>query len=149
MKIRAYEQRDFPDLLLLGADMHSESDFAPFQFSPAHVRQLEQIVLTSSDRFCFVAETDEGIAGTFVGGVSEFFFGPDKFGFDYLLYIRPKWRGSSAAYRLMLAAMTFCRNAGAKQLRFGVSTGINPEDADRFYRKLGFRQAGLLYTRML
>jgi GNAT superfamily N-acetyltransferase len=149
MKIRAYEQRDFPDLLLLGGEMHSESDFSPFAFSPDYVRKMEEVVLSSSDRFCFVAETDEGIAGTFVGGVQEFFFGPDRYGFDFLLYVRPQWRGSSAAYRLVLAATAFCRNAGAKQLRFGVSTGINPADADRFYRKLGFVNGGALYTRML
>jgi GNAT superfamily N-acetyltransferase len=149
MRIRSYEERDYPSLLLLGAYMHYESDFAQFEFNPDRVRQLEALVLTSLNHYCFVAENDKGIIGAFVGGVAEFFFSHDKFGFDYLLYIRPEFRGSSAAYRLMLAAMTFCKNAGAKQLRFGVSTGINPEEADRFYKKLGFQQSGILYTRLL
>jgi GNAT superfamily N-acetyltransferase len=148
MKTRFYQPSDFAQLMFMGANMHMESDFSPFAFEPYHIRNLERRLLDSPDMCCIVAESDERIVGMFVGGVSEFFFGPDKYGFDLLLYVAPDYRGSSAAYRLVKAAAAFCFSRGAKQLRFGVSTGINPASTDAFYRRLGFISSGVLYTMM-
>lgn len=134
-------------LILLGADMHAESDFAAFAFRPLDLLALAEWVEMDPDHTCLVADADGEVVGFFLGGVVKFFFGPDRHGYDQAFYVAPDYRGTRVAWRLFKAMAAFCAARGAVQLRFGAATGINPQVADRFLTGMGFVPAGTLYVR--
>lgn len=148
MKILPYHPSDFPEMLGLGLAMHAESDFARFEFAVEKIERLSELLMTNPDWFGLVARTNSGeLAGAFVGGATEFFFSPERHGFDVVFYVFPKFRSSTAAVRLFATALTRFERMDVGQLRFGHATGILPEVADRLFRSFGFRQGGVLYLR--
>jgi GNAT superfamily N-acetyltransferase len=134
----------------MGARMHEESpDYTDFAFIPAKLMDLADMVLGMDSLHCVVAENHHGLTGFFVGGVEPFFFSHDLYAYDIAFYVRPECRGSSAAVRLLNHFMAWGKAKGAKQARFGAATGINPEQAHKFFTHLGFREGGVLYTTAL
>lgn len=134
-------------LILLGADMHAESDFRAFTFQPLDLLALAEWIEQDPDHTCLVASLDGEVVGFFLGGVVKFFFGPQRHGYDQAFYVAPEYRGTRVAHRLFKAMSEFCVSRGAVQLRFGCATGINPKVAERFLTGLGFEWAGTLYTK--
>lgn len=146
-RIRDYVMTDFARLLELGHAMWKASpEFSRFSFDPERLVPISEACLFNDDMHCFVAEADGQVVGFFVGGVTEFFFSQDRYAFDLALFVSPDRRGTTAAIRLVAAATEWARARGAKQLRFGAATGINPAAAERFFLGLGFKPTGALYT---
>jgi GNAT superfamily N-acetyltransferase len=145
--IRDYQQSDFAQLLAMGYEMWKAApEFRGFTFDAERLIPISEACLCNDDMHCFVAVRDGRPVGFFVGGVTEFFFSSDRYAFDLALFVSPDRRGTSAAIRLMAAATEWARARGAKQLRFGAATGIDPERTERFFGGLGFAKAGQLYT---
>lgn len=147
MKIRGYEERDFPALVALGGEMWAESDFRSVPFHVDALRRLSDMVLAGTCFFCMVAEERERIIGFFVGGVQPYFFSNALYGFDLAFYVSKDCRGSTAALRLLRAAEYVCTDMGALECRFGAATGINPEQTDSFLTKQDYRRGGVLYVK--
>ena len=147
--VREYRSTDFARLVEMGRRFHAASDFHRFAYDPHQLFMLSEMV-ESEPQFCgFVAESRGAIIGMFFGGVTAFFFSPDKYGFDLCLFVDEGARGGKAALMLVARATSWCRANGAKQLRFGAATGIAPERTDKFFRHMGFERGGVLYVQDL
>ena len=150
MIIRWMTLDDLPIAIAMGSSMHKESWFSHFDYEDSKLQELWDITETYPHMYCkFVAEHDDKIVGMFVGMCAEHYFGHDKIASDLLLYVTPEARGGTAAVRLIKAYDKWAREAGAKEIHVGVSTGVNEERTVKLYEKLGFdSKATLLRKRV-
>ena len=150
--IRAATPADLPAVLDLGEEMHRSSVYVKYSFDRRKVHDLMSSVMRGSG-VLFVAEQEfEGqkrVVGGFAGGVTEFWFGHDLVGFDYALFLLPDHRVGSIAYRLLVAFESWCKRRGAREIRLGITTGINVEATSSFYLRMGYADAGRLFTKEL
>lgn len=61
----------------------------------------------------------------------------------------PEKRSTGAGLRLMVAFRQWAENRGAFELNAGVSSGVELQRMDKFFRRLGFRFTGGNYSLML
>jgi GNAT superfamily N-acetyltransferase len=150
MKIRRLEPADLPQMLELGRMMHAESSFKAIPYSEGRVLQLGGECLKEPDRYCcVVAVEDERLIGGMIGLRGLHFFSEVPYAADLALYVIPEKRGSSAAIKLLATFIGWAESVGCKEVRCGVTTGINPDVADRLYTTAGFNRAGALYVRRI
>jgi GNAT superfamily N-acetyltransferase len=57
-------------------------------------------------------------------------------------YVRPKYRGGWAGYRLARIYRDWAKEMGVTTANFEVNSGVNNEMAEKLAYKLGFRQIG-------
>jgi GNAT superfamily N-acetyltransferase len=149
MRVRYFAKDDFDRCLELGQMMHEESDFRVHPFCPDKVVTLATLCLSSENFVCFVAETDQDIVGMFVGLAGDHYFSEAKYASDMLLYVEPRYRGSSAAIRLMSAFEDWAVEQGCHEIRVGAATGIEPERSDRFFKGIGYTPSGIQYLKAI
>jgi GNAT superfamily N-acetyltransferase len=90
----------------------------------------------------FVAESEE-IVGFICGVLHQQFFTQQKFASDMALYVEPKYRGGSVAFRLVKAFENWAKENGASHIWLGQSVGQNIDDTAKFYLRLGYSMAGV------
>lgn len=146
LAVRELEVGDTPGLIALCRAMQEESPiYQRFSFHPAKVEHWAQLCLSSPDWFCLVAHNAEGeMVGFVAAGCVELLFSEEKTVDDLALYVAPRWRGTTAAVRMVRQLLNWSVAKGARLVRMGVTTGTNPEQAARFLERFGFRQTGLL-----
>lgn len=84
-------------------------------------------------------------AGCFCGTLARLPFAPHIVGArDAILYVLPKYRGSTAALKLVKTFETWAKNRGASRIYLSQSTNIEPEKTALLYEKLGYKQVGAL-----
>ncbi len=143
MLIRNAKLTDIPRLIDLGYAIHAES-----KFSTLNSRRQRQMCIR--DSCCFVAEdTDGQLIGVFIGCVEEYFFSRSLMAHSILIYVHPKWRGSSAAVKFIHAFRKWALNRKALELCVGVASGVTIGRTDRFLRRLGFKVTGGNYSMVL
>jgi L-amino acid N-acyltransferase YncA len=142
-EIRRATPSDIPAMIDIGRAMHAESSFAPMDFD-AETLAATLHRLMADDQFALVAEDADGkTAGVMIGLISPSWFGRDWTASDLALYLTPEHRGGATAARMVKAFVIWAREAGAKQIRPGVSTG--QPGALNLYAGLGFTPVGQLF----
>ncbi len=151
--IRAREIRsdDITDLMRLGRAMHAESPvYSPYSFEPAKLEYWFDLCLRAEDWLGVVAENDAGDLIGFCGACcADMLFSYEKSVEDLCFYVSPDWRGTTAAVRLLRFMESWAQARGARNLRIGITTGTNNEQAARFFARFGFERTGLLVERAL
>lgn len=134
----------------MGQELHRESpSFRRRRFAPDKLRALAEQCLVHPDWVGLMAWVEDEPIGIFVGFIAEDWFGPDRYAADLTFWVRPQSRGSTAAYRLLLAFEKWAEDRGVEEIRVGISTGISVEQATRFYLKAGFLPRGTLLIKHL
>lgn len=152
MLIRNAKSSDISALVEFGYLIHAESKFSSLSFDPDKVRQtLERIVeAENSTHCCFVATSaDEQLIGVLIGCVEEYFFSRSLMAHSILIYVHPKWRGSSAALKFIHAFRSWATNRGALEICIGVASGVTIGRTDKFLRRLGFSVTGGNYSMVI
>lgn len=152
MLIRNATSTDISPLVQFGYLIHAESKFSTLTFDPDKVREtLESIVESSNGTHCcFVAEsTDKQLIGVFIGCVEEYFFSRSLMAHSILIYVHPKWRGSSAALKFIHAFRKWAMNRQALEICIGVASGVTIGRTDRFLKRLGFSVTGGNYSMVI
>ena len=144
--IRPATKEDIPALVALGGMLHSESSYSNLRFIPEKVAVFLQRVIDGAG-VVFVSEKDGEVNGGIAGSVMEHWFSDEKIAFDYSLFISPKYRQGIAALRLMHAFCEWAKLKGAREIRMGITTGINVDGVARLYRSMGFEDAGILFRK--
>ena len=147
--IRVATLDDIETIVSLGERLHVESSYSYLPFNAMKVRYLMAGIIGGDNGVVFVAEKAGEIIGGIAGGVTEFWFCDELHGFDYSFFVHPEHRGGSAAFRLLLAFESWCKNMGAKQMDIGITTGIHVDKTTRFYEKMGFVKSGQLFRKAL
>lgn len=148
--IRKLEPSDIAEVMQLAKAMHVESPFYNrYPFSEEKVRRLYQVFLENPDWLCVVAELDEKIIGFLAVTIVPTFFGDARFVEDISFYVDPKYRGTSAALRLVRAVEAWAIANNVAAIRVGITTGTNPGPAGNFFLRLGYEESGRLYTKLV
>jgi len=146
--IRHATEKDLPALAALGEVMHTESRFRSISFVPEKLEATLRAVMSGAG-CVLVAERDGKLIGGFAGIAMEYFFSTEKMAADLALFIEPGRRGGIVAAALVRAFEDWARDAGAKGLELGVSTGVHPEKTGALYERLGFARQGALFVKEL
>lgn len=147
-KIRFASKNDIPELVKLGKEIYLESQQKDLGFDEARLRnQIEACLRPESKNYClFVAEREGRIIGVFWGHIDQHFFSKALVATEYMFYVKPDFRGTSVALRLMHAYKTWAENRNAQEIMICMTIGVEPEKFDRFIKKLGFQYVGGNYS---
>lgn len=147
-KIRFAIEKDIPELISLGRDIYQESQQKGLGFSEIRLKnQLKACLQPNSKNYCvFVAERNGRIIGVFWGHIDQHFFSEALVATEYMFYVKPDFRGTSAALRLMHAYKTWAKNRKAQEIMICMTIGVEPGKFDKFVQKLGFKYVGGNYS---
>lgn len=144
--IRPATHDDIEGLIELGRAMAAESpQFSRMPYSPSKVRAMLASLIDSPRGFVRVAVDGDQIAGGMIGACAEHWACDGLAAFDLALYVQATRRGGIHAARLLRAFSDWSREIGAHIVTAGISTGTNPEQADRLYHGLGFKRLGSVF----
>ena len=139
---------DLWELCELGREMHAESPaYSGFEYSREKVTNLAAGLIEDPRGIALKATEDGVMYGAMCGMVTEFFFSEDLYATDFMLYVSAEFRGGLTAARLVRAFERRAREAGALQVRPGITAGINPETSRSFYESLGYKLTGYSLTK--
>jgi GNAT superfamily N-acetyltransferase len=140
---------DVADLVALSAAFHAESPVhSRLGFVPEKMGALIMDAIVNPDWLLLVACDDAGaIVGTILLYCLPAFFSYDLEVGDIGFYVLPEHRGGRAALLLMKEAMDWSEMKGAARVQLGVTTGINDDQAARFFGRFGLQRSGLLMQR--
>src|SRR5690606_41625804 len=107
--------------------MHAESPrYRTLTYDPVKVAGIALHLIYDPAAQVQVAEQDGQLIGMLAGMVVQHFFGDDYYATDYVLFVRPEHRGSSAAPRLYRAREELLKEGGrVKELGLGISIDID------------------------
>ena len=143
MEIRCLEYADIPETVNLAYEMHQESAFSRFRFSPEKMAvNLSAAVTHPNETFCHVMVADGKVVGALFGYISEFLFGPDLIASDFGWFVLPEYRGSRSAVKLLKNFQAWAKANGAKEVAMGISTDVMPEKTGALLQKLGYVPVG-------
>lgn len=146
--IRPATNDDIPRIIELGHLLHQSSSYAGMEFDPGMAGSFIESLISGLG-VVFVAEIDGVVVGGLAGGITEQWFSSELLAFDYSFFIDPKTRSGITATKLVKAFTSWAKLRGAKHVQIGITTGINVEGTSRFYRALGFEDAGLFFNKEL
>ena len=150
MTVRPAETKDAEKIVDLGQVMHEESVFSDHQLDRDHLISYAFNAIRDPKNFgFFVNEDDDGeINGAVLGYIGSHYFAPKvKVAYDFINYVHPSKRGGIAAVRLLKKYEEWAKKAGASEIVFGVSAGINNDRAEKFYRGLGYAQSAVIFKK--
>jgi len=147
VKLRFAIKDDVPRIVELGRMMREESRFIAMPYAEEKLsRNLYGLLSLQNNQqthCCIVAVNEaDGIIGCLIGALEEFFFTDAKSANSALLWVMPKYRGSSAAVRLIGAFKDWAKMRNADELSIVVASGVTIRRTDHFLRRLGFVQTG-------
>lgn len=144
MQIRLADLADEDVVLSLGQALHAESRFRSVELNIERTRSAIRALITGAPAGCvLVAEHREaGVIGMLAGYVSEYFFADVRVAQDKCFYVLPKYRGGSAALKLLMAFRRWAENRNARELCINMSVDIDQERFGRFMRHMKFSACG-------
>lgn len=126
----------------LGEIMHAESEFRRIPYDREKLRDLTASIIQDDDKFAAVCEKDGRLIGMFLGVECEFYFSRARGAFDWLWFVTPEERGTTAGLRLLKAFHDWAKARGCVEVRIGVSTGVDLDANHRIMERLGFQHMG-------
>jgi GNAT superfamily N-acetyltransferase len=128
---------DLPFISSMCVDMHLESRYSKYVLDLEKVEAKVAALIESPIGIVLVTAN-----GFLMGGVTDFWFGPAKYAFEWLLYVKPEARGSSEAPALVKAYAVRAKELGAVDVHIENTTGVEVEKVERLFTKLGFARVG-------
>lgn len=131
--------------MILAKQMHQESEVHKHQaFNEQKVQRLFQASITKPEMLYFrLAVKDNEVLGGFYGMLVEPYFTDVKVAKDLAWFITPDKRGGILAVRLVRDFEVWAKKHGAIQLGLGQSTGVQVEQTQKLYERLGYRVVGV------
>lgn len=104
-------------------------------------------LLNQGTHVLMVAETLEGkLAGALMGCVERYYYSDELQAQLIQWFLRPAYRGTSIAPRLVKAFVEWAKSRGASEVFMGISSGVHVHQTDRMMRKMGFTHLGGNYA---
>lgn len=152
MRIRFAGHEDVAAILALAEEIFGYGRFAALTFDRDKVRKVVSHAIENPAYFLALAETTDGeLAGLHLANMEHFFFAKEPFAQSVTFFVRPTYRGTSAAPKLLAALRKWAAKRGAHELVVGTgeSEGQDLEKTDRFLRKMGLEPTGGNYVQRL
>lgn len=144
-RVRPAKEEDLPVLVEMCARLHAESAYKVVAFHSKKLEHVFKSALRNPQQCVFVYERGNDLIGFFFGRVDSYFFSDELAAYDVVFYVEPRHRGSLAAYRLWNAFKGWAKANGARLLWPGISTGVELERTEKFYRGLGLMKVGTVF----
>ena len=138
MQIKKGNHADFEIVFAFVCDMVGDSVF-PYAV-PSRERVWEHYFYPRTGNF--LAFDGDQPVGFVSACVVPFFWSDYQRATDLGFYVKPQYRGSSAAPRLLRAIENWARSMGAKQFCMGQSLGGKVEAMRSFYERAGYQICG-------
>ena len=141
MRVRLVTEADTPAILALGRQMVAEVA-SHHVFDDEVARETIRASLTTATPTCFVVEQAGAVIGFLYGFIHGYSFTAGISVVQEVLYVRPDKRGTRAAALLILAFKRWGEGLDAKEIVFGISSGINVDRAARLFERFGAQRTG-------
>lgn len=139
MEVRPFKLEDANACVELGKQMWAESPvFSSHELEVGKFTELADLCLNDDNFGGFVAVKGEEIVGFWAGSVQQFWYSKDYTIRDFVFYVSPEHRGSSAAMRLLKAVEIWAGVKGVKELNLGVSSLVDADKTACFFKKMGY-----------
>lgn len=142
MRVRVAKLPDVPAMVALGQEFIKE---APNYQDRPYVadKAAEHFAhLICGGGVIFLVEQDEQIVGGFVGRIGGDWFNNTKIAFDDVMYVKPEYRRTRAAYVLIQSFIGWAAAMGVDRIQCGTTTGVEARACIRLYEHFGFTQYG-------
>lgn len=133
---------DIPQCLAMGVAMHAESRYRHLSWNSEKTENLFRQTLLSPSGIVLVTENDSGLTGFLFGAVSAYYFGDDKYAFEFVLYVKPEHRHSRCAVELTKGYIEQAKLLGAKDIHIENTTMVETERTEKFFERMGFHRTG-------
>ena len=142
MRLRVATLPDVPSLVALGGEFIKEAPNYKNRPYLAENAAKHFTNLVKGGGVVFLVEYKNQIIGGFVGRIGGDWFNNIKIAFDDVLYVKPEFRTSRAAYILIKAFISWARLMGASRIQCGTTTGVESDSCIRLYKHFGFTEYG-------
>jgi GNAT superfamily N-acetyltransferase len=134
---------DIDQAIELGRAYYAESAMGSMEFDEAKARALCEAILKTG--LGIVAEDNGQLVGMMGAAITTHCFSDTLMAQDYLIYIKPQYRGSGVSKRLITIYIFWAENQGIKRenIFLGVNSGIHSEKTEKIYNSLGFKRFGI------
>ena len=142
MRVRTAKLPDVPALVALGQEFIKE---APnYQNRPYMADKAAEHFthLINGGGVIFIVEQDQEIMGGFAGRIGGDWFNNTKIAFDDVMYVKPEFRKTRAAYVLIQTFVGWAAAMGVNRIQCGTTTGVESRACIRLYEHFGFTQYG-------
>jgi GNAT superfamily N-acetyltransferase len=142
--VREIEPADLGGALYLGRMMQAEAPaYRDYPFEDQRFSAWFALCLESPDWLGLVAVDEEcGVIGFLAMGVMPMIFCSATTADDLAFFVHPEWRGTTAAIRLIRTMEAWAKAKGALQIRMGLTTGTNTNQAQRFLERFAYKLEG-------
>lgn len=144
MKIRFARPEDIDTILDLGAAMIGESRFCGYGLNRDKTRRVIEVMVGQPENACvLLAQRDAGeVSGMLAGYIVDYFFCDAVVAQDRWFYVKPEYRGSPAAFKLLLAFRRWAEGRRVSELNINMSVAIDMARFNKFMSRLGFSCCG-------
>jgi len=142
MRVRTAKLPDVPALVALGQEFIKE---APnYQKRPYMADKAAEHFthLINGGGVIFIVEQDQETMGGFAGRIGGDWFNNTKIAFDDVMYVKPEFRKTRAAYVLIQTFIGWAAAMGVNRIQCGTTTGVESRACIRLYEHFGFTQYG-------
>lgn len=152
MQVRAARPGDAQAIAGLAEAMFRLGRFHSMPLNRNKVGAVIRHATEAPDYMLAVAESTGGeLAGLHLAHATAYYFSDEYMAESIAYFVLPRFRGTSAAMRLLAYWWRWAEQRGAREavLGTGPSEGITLAGTDRFLRRAGMHQIGGLYARPL
>lgn len=142
MRVRVATIPDVPAMVALGGQFIKEAPNYKNRPYIAENASMHFTNLIKGGGAIFLVEHQEQIIGGFVGRIGGDWFNNIKIAFDDVLYVKPEFRKTRAAYMLIQAFIRWAQIMGASRIQCGTTTGVESAACIRLYKHFGFTEYG-------
>jgi GNAT superfamily N-acetyltransferase len=136
---------ELAEVILLASEMHAESPaYRDMPFDPVQTGGWIAMHIRLEDMAAWGVWTPTGeLAGVMFASVAETFFGPTLLAQEDGIYVRPKYRGTTATAALLVERyLAWARQKGAFRADVTLTAGIDDSRAFAFFARYGFTRVG-------
>jgi len=150
MRILKATREDVPEIEGMCADLHPDiPGLSCYPYSAERMTRLLHAAI-DDERNCyclFVARSaSDELAGMLFGNVERQFFSEALVAQNIIFLVKPRFRGTSAALRLLKAFANWARNRQVSALCVSQNSALDTQRFGRFMTRLGFVFVGSNYV---
>ena len=131
---------DLPAIIEMAKAFHQESDARKYTLTEERIKELTALIISTG--LAILAVKDGEAVGMMGAMLQKNVFFDELMAGDYLIYVKPAYRGSEAAQLMVDEYIRWAKSYGAKCIGIDIESGINDERALNFYNKMGFITTG-------
>ena len=138
MHITTLTDDRFDEFFELVKSMIQEAEFSGAQPD----KQIIWSVYKNPNVKVFLSLGDDKIVGFLAVVKTTYFFSTRPKISDIGFYVKPKYRGSSSAVKLLKALENWAKENNISDIAIGQTTAVDMEKTQQFYNRLGYKTVG-------